>query len=125
MIRIRRIYDDILPLNKGTLAQVQEILRSRFTTVSEKEIDLLPDKLRNPFKHRFRTVLFVAESMKGKVQGFATLLNEPDLRFAYLDWIATAFTRGGAGIGGALYDRVRREASALRVDGLFYECLPD
>ncbi len=125
MLRIRRIYDDILPLNKGTLAQVQEILRSRFTAVSEKEIDLLPDKLRNPFRHRFRTVLFVAESMKGKVHGFATLLNEPDLHFAYLDWIATAFTRGGAGIGGALYDRVRKEAAALKVDGLFFECLPD
>ncbi|MBI9086470.1 MAG: GNAT family N-acetyltransferase [Desulfobacterales bacterium] len=125
MLRIRRIYDNVLPRNKGTLAQVQEILRSRFSAVSEKEIDLLPEKLRNPLKHRFRTVLFVAESIKGKVQGFATLLHEPEIRFTYLDWIATALIRGGAGIGGALYDRVRREAAALNTEGLFYECLPD
>ena len=61
MLRIRRIYDDSLPLNKGTLRQVQEILRSRFSAVSEEEIALLGEKLRNPFKAvsplRFATAL--------------------------------------------------------------------
>ena len=125
MLRIRRIYDDVLPLNKGTLKQVQEILRSRFSAVPEEEIETLGEKLRNPFKQRFRTILFVAESIKGRVHGFATLLNEPEIKFAYLDWIATSSSRGGGGIGGALYDRVRREAKALGVKGLFFECLPD
>ena len=125
MLRIRRIYDDVLPVNKSTLEQVRQILRTRFKAVSEDEIVLLGEKLRNPFKQRFRTILFVAESLRGKVRGFATLLHEPLIGFAYLDWIATASDRGGAGIGGALYDRVRREAAALKVKGLFFECLPD
>ena len=125
MLRIRRIYDNVLPVNKGTLSQVQEILRSQFSGADEKEIDHISEKLRNPFKQRFRTILFVAESIKAKVRGFAILLHEPELHFAYLDWIATAFSRTGAGLGGALYDRIRQEATALKVGGLFFECLPD
>jgi len=125
MLRIRRIYDNVLPVNKSTLSQVQEILRSQFSAVDEKEIDHIAEKLRNPFKQRFRTILFVAESIKGKVRGFAMLLHEPELHFAYLDWIASASGRAGGGIGGALYDRIRGEARALNVDGLFFECLPD
>ncbi|MGD8959998.1 MAG: GNAT family N-acetyltransferase, partial [Desulfobacteraceae bacterium] len=66
-----------------------------------------------------------AESIKGKVRGFAILLHEPTLRFTYLDWIATATDRAGAGIGGALYARIRQESTALKVQGLFFECLPD
>jgi len=125
MLRIRRIYDNILPVNKSTLGQVQDILRSRFAAVPEEEIAAIGEKLRNPFKQRFRTILFVAESIKGKVRGFAILLHEPEIRFTFLDWIATASERSGAGIGGALYDRIRQESLALKVEGLFYECLPD
>lgn len=125
MLRIRRIYDDALPLNKGTLGQVQEILRSRFSAVSEEEISLLGEKLRNPFKQRFRAILFVAESIKGNVRGFAMLLHEPAIRFTYLDWIAASSNRVSGGIGSALYDRIRAESKALKSKGLFCECLPD
>jgi GNAT superfamily N-acetyltransferase len=125
MLRIRRIYDNVLPVNKGTLRQVQEILRSRFPDIDETEVGLLSEKLRNPFKQRFRTILFVAESIRSKVRGFALLLHEPELHFAYLDWIATASEKSRGGLGSALYDRVRQEAMALNVKGLFFECLPD
>lgn len=125
MLRIRRIYDDVLPVNKETLRQVKEILRSQFLEVSEDEIESLGEKLRNPFKQRFCAVLLVAETMRGRVLGFATFLHEPEIGFAFLDWIATASGKTGGGLGGALYDRVRREAVALRVTGLFFECLPD
>ncbi|MBU0673995.1 MAG: GNAT family N-acetyltransferase [Proteobacteria bacterium] len=125
MLRIRRIYDDILPVNQETLAQVKAILKSRFSTVSEDDIESIGEKLRNPFKQRFRTVLFVAESMKGKVLGFAILLHEPIIGFAYLDWLATATGSSGGGLGGALYERIRQESVGLKVKGLFFECLPD
>jgi acetoin utilization deacetylase AcuC-like enzyme/GNAT superfamily N-acetyltransferase len=125
MLRIRRIHDDILPRNKEILSQVKDILRSQFSSVSEDEIELIGEKLRNPFKQRFRAVLFAAETLRGKVQGFATMLHEPEIGFAFLDWIATASGKTGGGLGGALYDRVRREATALHAKGLFFECLPD
>ena len=125
MFRIRRIYDDVLPVNKQILGQVKDILRSRFSAVKESEIDQIGEKLRNPFKHRFRTLLLVAETLRGKVQGFAMILLEPEIGFVFLDWIAIIRGNTGGGLGDALYDRVRQEALALNASGIFFECLPD
>lgn len=125
MFKIRRIHDDLLPVNREIIGQVQHILRSRFNQVPEEEIDQIGEKLRNPFKQRFRTILLVAENLRRRVSGFAMLLHEPEIRFCYLDWIALASGNTGGGIGGALYDRVRREAAAMGAKGLFFECLPD
>jgi acetoin utilization deacetylase AcuC-like enzyme len=125
MIRIRRIYDDLLPIDKQAITQVQDILRKQFPLLSEEKINKLPDKLRNPFKYRFRSILFVAEGIRKMVKGFALLQHVPDLRFCYLDFISAAMHRTGGGIGGALYERVREEALALDAVGLFFECLPD
>ncbi len=125
MLRIRRIFDDSIPANREQLEQVQVILRSRFPAVKESEITSLGEKLRNPFKQRFRSILLVAETIRHKVLGFALILHEPEIRFSFLDWIAMAGGRAGGGVGGALYDRVRLEAAALGALGLFFECLPD
>ncbi|MEJ2038178.1 MAG: GNAT family N-acetyltransferase [Desulfosarcinaceae bacterium] len=125
MLKIRRIYDDVLPVNREILKQVQQILRTRFQEVTEDEIALIGEKLRNPFKQRFRTILLVAENLRRRVLGFAMLLHEPEIKFCYLDWIALAKGTTGGGLGSALYDRVRIEASGLNALGLFFECLPD
>lgn len=125
MFRIRRIYDDIIPVNQDALEQVKGIMRNRFSEAREEEIEQLGQKLRNPFKQRFRPTLFVAENSRHRVLGFAMLLHEPQIGFTYLDWIATAAGRASGGIGGALYERVRQEALALDGTGLFFECLPD
>ena len=88
------------------------------------DVASLPNKLRNPLKYLFRSMLFVAEG-KGQVQGFAFLSMEPQLHFAYLDYLSAAQHKTSRGIGGALYAHVRQEAKALGAVGLFYECLPD
>jgi hypothetical protein len=62
MFHIRRIIDDILPKNRNTIEQVQEILRSRFRGLSQANITKIPDLLRNPFKYDFRSILYVAET---------------------------------------------------------------
>ncbi|HEY0839117.1 MAG TPA: GNAT family N-acetyltransferase [Vulgatibacter sp.] len=125
MFRIRRIHDDALPSNRSAIAQVQEILRTQFPAAPSSEADELPDKLRDPLKYRFRSILFVADDSRGRVKGFGLLLHAPDLRFCFLDFMSAATSRTGRGIGGALYQRLREEAVALRSIGLFYECLPD
>ena len=125
MLKIRRVYDDVLPINQQMLKQVREILRVQFDGVSEEELALIGEKLRNPFKHRFRTILLVAENLRNRVMGFAMLLHEPEIGFCYLDWIALAGGKTGGGLGSALYDRVRSEAVALNAKGLFFESLPD
>jgi GNAT superfamily N-acetyltransferase len=125
MFRIRRLYDTTLPINQAVMAHVQAILREQFPLLAQKEIDELPQRLNNPLKFRFRSILFVADDHKGRVKGFAFLFHDPVLGFCYLDFISTASQLTGRGIGGALYERIRQEALALDVAGLFFECLPD
>lgn len=125
MFRIRRIYDDLIPLDRSIIAQIQEILRQQFPLLAEEAIAKLPEQLRNPLRFRFRSVLFVAEGARGGVKGFALLHHAPDLNFSFLDFIAAAHRLTGGGFGGALYQRVREEALSLKSIGLFFECLPD
>ena len=125
MFSIRRMYDCNLTRDREVLGQVQGILRAQFPLLSDDEVNSIPDKLLNPMKHRFRTVLFVAEDGRGTVKGFALLLHAPDLEFSYLDFISAAERRTGGGIGSALYETVRREARDLGALGVFCECLPD
>ncbi len=125
MFRIRRIYDDLLPVNRTAIAHVQQILRSQFPDLTARDIDKLPGQLKNPLKHGFRAILYVADDHRGQVRGFALLLHEPQLKFGYLEYISAARQMTGRGIGGALYRRLREEARALGLIGLFFECLPD
>lgn len=125
MFRIRRIYDDVLPINRTAIDQVQQILRSQFTDLAARDIDKLPRQLTNPLKHRFRAILYIAENQRRSVVGFALLLHEPELQFGYLEFISAARKLTGRGIGGALYQRVREEVRTLGAIGLFFECLPD
>ncbi|MBN1161969.1 MAG: histone deacetylase family protein [Dehalococcoidales bacterium] len=125
MFRIRRVYDDITPANQNAISRVQAILRDQFPTISKRDINKLPEQLRDPMKYRFRSILFVAEGLKGRLDGFALLFHEPTLHFCYLDYISAAQRRTGGGIGGALYERVREEALDLEAVGIFFECLPD
>jgi acetoin utilization deacetylase AcuC-like enzyme/GNAT superfamily N-acetyltransferase len=125
MLRIRRIYDELIPINREALRQVKDILRTRFSGVRDAEIEDIGYQLSNPFKQRFRSVLYVAEDMRNRLRGFALLLHEPEIGFCYLDWIATVKGGAGGGIGGALYDRIRKGAADLGAKGLFFECLPD
>lgn len=125
VFRIRRIHDDLIPSNREAIRQVQEILRTQFPGAPASDSADLPEKLRDPFKYRFRTIVFVADDPRGRVKGFALLLHAPDLRFCYLDFMSAVPSRTGSGIGGALYQRLREEAIALNCIGLFFECLPD
>jgi acetoin utilization deacetylase AcuC-like enzyme/GNAT superfamily N-acetyltransferase len=98
---------------------------AQFPMARQDEISQIPQRLRNPFKQRFRTVLYVGEKGHGRVQGFALLMHEPQLQFCFLDFIAAAQKLTGRGIGGALYGRVQQEARELKAKGLFFECAPD
>ncbi len=126
MFRIRRVFDDIAPVDRKAIAQVQDILRAQFSLADERDVTGLPAKLKNPVKYRFRYLLFVAETeLRGDVRGFALVSHEPDLRFCYLDYLATTRKLVGSGVGGALYERLCEECRDLGALGLLFECLPD
>jgi len=125
MFRIRRIYDDSLPINRQAISRVQEILKEQFSGLNKLDIDKLPEHLRNPQKYKFQSTLFVADDEHGHIRGFALLHYAADLNFAFLDYIAAALQKTGGGVGGALYEKVRETALHFGVIGLFFECLPD
>ncbi|SDZ96291.1 Acetoin utilization deacetylase AcuC [Desulfuromusa kysingii] len=125
MFRIRRLFDTRLSSDQRVMEQVQGILREQFPGLSDKDVNKLPQQLENPLKHKFRAVLYVAEGVRSGVKGFALLLHEPQLGFDYLDYISAATNMTGRGIGGALYERLRADATAWSSRGIFFECLPD
>ena len=121
MFRLRRIYDDVLPVNKTALQEVRRIFHDQFAEAPSDDIESLAQRLRNPFHKRFRTILYVAENARHHVLGFAIVLHEPEIGFCYLDYLAAGKSVPGRGIGAALYEHVRDEAVGLGVQGLFFE----
>lgn len=125
MFRIRRVHDAVLAVNRDAIEQAQDIIRAQFDDVADFKIREIPEKLHNPMKFNFRSVLFVCDDRKGRVKGFALFSAEPGLGFGYLDLIALADTSKGGGVGAALYRRVQEECVSLGLNWLFFECQTD
>jgi acetoin utilization deacetylase AcuC-like enzyme/GNAT superfamily N-acetyltransferase len=125
MFRIRKIYDRHTPGNRKALDQALGILRSHFTALKPEKIPEIMARIDNPLKYKLQTIFFIAEDGRGNVMGFAILLFAPDVKFAFLDFIATRKGILAGGIGSAIYERVREEAEEMEAVGLFFECLPD
>lgn len=122
---IRRIFDDLLPVNRHALEQVNHLLRQQFVNLEQYKIDRIPEVLRHPLKYGFRSILYVAEDQRRDLLGLGLLDYDGGLSFCFLDYLASEPARSGRGVGGALYDRIRGEAISLGVSGIFMECLPD
>lgn len=125
MFRIRKVQDDLYPMNHHAVVQVMQILRTQFSSLNEEKIQQVSEQLRDPLKFGFRSLLFVAETLKAKVKGFALLMHAPDHKYCFLDFIATRKEDAASGIGSALYMRCREEAMLLKVSGIYLESLPD
>ncbi|MBN1381809.1 MAG: histone deacetylase family protein [Deltaproteobacteria bacterium] len=125
MFLIRRIFDDVLPLDQRALEQVKAILHSQFQLLDRQKIDRIPELLRYPLKYGARSIVYIAEDHRNTVHGLALLDHDAGLNFCYLDYLVSDRRLAGRGVGGALYDRIRSEALSLGVIGIFFECLPD
>lgn len=125
MFLIRRLADPGAQANRGLLADVQDILRKQFPALRREEVEALPSALREPTRADFVPQLFVAEDARHRLRGFALVKLAPDLKFLYLDYLASSPGDTGGGIGGAIYQRLREHAAEQGLVGIFMECLPD
>ena len=125
MFRIRRVQDALLPINRFAIEQVQQIIRDQFHDMTDAKINEIPEKLHNPMKFDFMSLLFVCDDRKGRVRGFVLFSVEPNLKFGFLDLIALSNATKGGGVGAALYQRVKEECVSLGFDWLFFECMSD
>ncbi|MBU1536909.1 GNAT family N-acetyltransferase, partial [Myxococcota bacterium] len=125
MFRIRRIFDDVSRVNRELIKKVGGLLQFHFPDIPLQEVNSLGERLTNPFLKRFDTILYVAEKGRHQLAGFAILMIEPEIGFAFLDFISTGRALKNRGIGGALYEAIRQETIKRKLTGIFYECLPD
>lgn len=123
--RIFRIHDDTSPLDKRLIASVIELTKQQFPGEKQSIINKIPGHMRDPINKKLRTILFVATGANEDVLGFALLYHSNKPNFCYMDYLATNPSKGGRGIGSALYSRLRDECNLLEAEGLFFECLPD
>ncbi|MCB8964213.1 MAG: histone deacetylase family protein [Bacteroidales bacterium] len=125
MLRIRKILNPNLESNLLQVAKVKDIIKKQFPDLSDKKIEAVEQQMVDPVNYKYQTTLFVALDISENVIGFAILLYMSDLKFCFLDYIASSPTKSSSGVGSALYDRIREEALALKAFGVFFECLPD
>ena len=98
MFRIRRVSDDLYPMNRYAVKQVKEIMCSQFSEVKEEKIQAITEQLHNPLKYRYRPSLFVADNNNGKVKAFGvdTAKGDPTGSFGFT---SKDFEKNGRMIG--------------------------
>jgi len=124
MIKVLVLGEAHFPLARNRMAQVQAIFRQSFPDLAD-DAEALPARLQNPVEHGYRAILLVAESAQGRVDAFALLIHFPNIRCAFLDFIASKGEIRGGGMGGALYEGVRELCLEMEVKGLYIEVQPD
>jgi len=123
MFRISRIFDVVTAAEKRRVEDVQRIFRHEFSGATEYA-SRIPELITSVEKG-FEFIVLTAEKGRDEVLGFALLHYYPDLRYGYLDFIASDFRRRTRGIGGALYEAVREYLDRKSAQGLFMEVPPD
>jgi len=119
VIRFRHLFGVGRELDRQHLAQVQDLFRRAFP-YAPAYADQIARWLDKP-PPDVEPVLLVAVGPSGTVTGFTWVLTFPDLRCAYLDYIASDPDRPARGIGGALYEATRELLQQKGVRGLFLD----
>jgi len=115
MLRVRKISNPFLRENQVAMEKIKEIVAARFPDLAASKIEDIDNQMADPIRHKYLSLMFVADDLKGNVRGFALMLFMSDIKFCYLDYIAVNPGTHSSGVGGALYERVRDEAGRLWV----------
>ena len=124
MIRIRCIHDVALPISRDRVEQAKQIFRQNFPDLAERA-EKIPALLQDPFGPKYLTVLLVAETSLGKVNGFSLVLHLKESNSSFLDYLAVRRDLRGGGIGGALYEATREYCQGIGSRGLYVDVDPD
>ncbi|MBN1912474.1 MAG: GNAT family N-acetyltransferase, partial [Pirellulales bacterium] len=124
MIRLSVVHGTCFLFSRDRMEQVQAIFRESFPALAEYA-DRLPSLLREPVRHGYRSALLVAEGALGRVDGFALMMHFHEPGAVFLDFIATRPGLRGGGVGGALYEAVRKFAQEMGARALYIEVDPD
>ncbi|MDA0368526.1 MAG: histone deacetylase family protein [Proteobacteria bacterium] len=124
MIRFRRIFDPTTGADERRFTQIREIFDRAFPAEREAA-DRIEAHLRQSPGAGAEFIVLVAEDDQGHLMGFSATYFFPDLRLAYLFYIASDPDRASRGIGGAVYEAMRELLIARGAKGLFLDAGPD
>jgi acetoin utilization deacetylase AcuC-like enzyme len=123
MIRFRRIFDLTVDYDRALFEQATEVFRLAFPNEPEGI-----DRIRALLSHRrrvdFDPVLLVSTDTRHRLTGLAFVFYFPDLRYGYLQYIASHQQRPARGIGAALYEALRELLAGRRAQGLLLDVPP-
>lgn len=124
MIRFRRLFDVATAADQRRMAEFQAVFRKAFP-YEGAVADRVPRLLTGARRRDFEPVVLIAEDARSRVLGFTVTFYFPDIRFAYLQYIASDPERRARGIGGALYEATRELLVRKGARGLFLDVPPD
>ena len=124
MIRFRRIFDFETDIDRRQFTEIQELFNEQFPAEATS-VERIEWMLLNRAKLSFEPILLVAENRSHNVTGMTFTYYFPEVRFGYLQYIASHAGRPARGIGGALYEALRELLSHKNARGLLLDVPPD
>jgi acetoin utilization deacetylase AcuC-like enzyme/GNAT superfamily N-acetyltransferase len=123
MIRFRRIYDLSSDADKRQFSEAAQIFRAAFPYEAEA-IDRVERLTRRHAQLAFEPILLISQDRQRRPTGLAFVYYFGDLKYGYLQYIASNPRQPGRGIGGALYEALREVLAAKGARGLFLDVPP-
>lgn len=123
MIRFRRLFNLVTPEDAKDFAAVEELFHAAFP--AEKEASARIRGYLDSPAPGFEPILLLAEDRRGNVIGLTFTFYFPEIRYGYLQYIASDPERPARGIGGALYEALREYLTRTSARGLLLDVPPD
>ena len=124
MFRIRQIHNANSLANQKALSSVLRIYEEAFSYYPQYSAKIA--KLLKQFsQHDFDIILLVAEGRKSRILGFTLTFYFPQLKYAYLDYLASDPKRSQRGYGSSLYEATQALLRDSGCRGLFMDVPPD
>ena len=124
MIRFRRIHDLSSDADRLAFDEARVLFRAAFPHEPEA-IERIERWVRKRSEVGFEPLLLLSEDRRSRVTGLSFVFYFPEIRFGYLQYIASDPNRSARGIGGALYEATRELLVAKRAHGLLLDVPPD
>jgi acetoin utilization deacetylase AcuC-like enzyme/GNAT superfamily N-acetyltransferase len=123
MIRFNRIFDLDNEADAYRFSEAAELFRAAFPHEPEA-IDRIAEQLRKRIGRTFEPILLISQDHRLHVTGLAFVYYFPELRYGYLQYIASDPQRSSRGIGAALYEALRELLVGRGARGLFLDIPP-
>ncbi len=123
MIRFRRLTDLTSDVDDKLFVAAADLFRAAFP-YEASAIDRIESQMRGQAQLSFEPILLISMDRRRRPTGIAYVYYFAELRYGYLQYIASSPRQPGHGIGAALYEALREVLAAKGARGLFLDIPP-